>query len=69
MRKTRGPMTEAAREHLERKIYRLDATIQRGMVYEGVELDIAMEQARECRIGRAQARDVRQQLARDFRCF
>jgi len=60
-------MTEAARERLEQKLYRLDATIQRGT--EGVELDIAMEQARECRRGRAQARDMRQQLERDFSRF
>ena len=59
-------MTEAARNRSEAKAYRLEATIQR-VEREGIELDIAMERSRECRIGRTQARDMRQALARDFR--
>jgi len=66
--KARPPMTQAARERIEAKMYLLEAPIQREMT-EGIQLDIAMEYARERRIGRAQARDIRQRLARDFRRF
>ena len=57
---------EAARERFEKRCTRLEATIQRGPAYEGVELDIAMAQVRECRMGRTYARDARQRLVRDF---
>jgi len=75
VQKARPPLTEAARDRIEAKMYLLETTIHRGMtdihrgMTEGVELDIAMEYARECKIGRAQARDIQQRIARDFRRF
>jgi hypothetical protein len=68
----RPQMTEAQRMRLEKKLYRLEVTFQQyqsDSTIEGIDLDIAMEQARECRTGRAQARDARQQLHRDFSRF
>ena len=58
-------MTEAARERLEQKIYRLQATIQGRP--EGVEIDIEAERLRESRCHAAQARDMYQRISRDFR--